>query len=140
MFYRWPQGRIIRTILLVLTLLVAGDLAWNGAWGNIQAARNPAEVLSTTAFWVYGIILGSLALAVVIGGLLCIGFLHRTVDFLIEVEHEMARVTWPGRSEVVRATIVISIMTVVLSLLIFAVDFINKFLVYDWILGEGGAS
>ena len=59
---------------------------------------------------------------------------------LIDVETEMAKVTWPGRSDVVRSTIIISIMTAVLALVIFLVDSAilgARGLVYS--LGAGGS-
>ena len=62
----------------------------------------------------------------------------RTVNWLIEVEQEMLRVTWPKQNEVVRSTVIIAIMTVVLAIVIFLVDWLNIQVVVNGILNRGG--
>lgn len=135
--YKWPQGKFIRMSLLVLTLVATGDLGWQ-SYASIASYLD--SLGSESVAWqaaVQGGVLGIMALVTVIGGVLCVAFLPKTVDWLIEVEHEMMKVTWPGQSEIVRSTIAISIMTVILALLILAVDSVNYQFVVKWILQRG---
>ncbi len=126
MLYRWPQGRIIRTITIVIAVLIAFDLGrssyeqWSGYIGD-----------RAVPFLIYGILLGVLALGVLISGIALAGFHPRSAQFLIDVEREMVKVDWPNRQNVLRSTVVIAIMTVILSVFIFLVDIMNKALVYD---------
>ena len=45
-------------------------------------------------------------------------------DFLVSVEAEMAKVSWPTRDEVWRATMVVIAVMVLLAVLLFAFDFL----------------
>ncbi|MBA4029434.1 MAG: preprotein translocase subunit SecE [Planctomyces sp.] len=54
-------------------------------------------------------------------------------DFLIEVESEMARVTWPERHELIKATGVVLFVTITLSAVLFGFD-----LFWQWVLGLVG--
>lgn len=45
-------------------------------------------------------------------------------DFLVSVEAEMAKVSWPTREEVFRATLVVIAVMVLLAILLFAFDFL----------------
>lgn len=54
-------------------------------------------------------------------------------DFLIDVESEMAKVTWPERTELIRATGVVLFVTISLSLILFGFD-----LFWQWLLGLAG--
>lgn len=84
--------------------------------------------------WVEGIpVIGAItlynviALVVFMLGLLGLHlFLNRPsfVDLLIDTEQEMKKVSWPNRAEVQRSTIVVAIVTAVLSLSLFAFDWI----------------
>jgi len=50
-------------------------------------------------------------------------------DFLISVEGEMAKVSWPSRSELIRSSIVVILTIFVLAAILFAYDFI-----WNWLL------
>ena len=65
---------------------------------------------------VYGIIMCGLGVIALICGFLFVGFKPKSVQFLIEVEQEVQKVTWPGRPDIIRLTIIIAIVTVLLSL------------------------
>src|SRR5215218_45863 len=62
-------------------------------------------------------------------------------DFLISVEGEMNKVSWPARSELFRATVVVILVVFFLAALLFAYDaaltWILTFLdsVVDWMFG-----
>ena len=128
--YKWPQGRVIRIICLVLTALVTFDLSYNGAYGPLAFAIDPlSPVDKTTSQLIIGIFFCVLAAAAFFAGLVLIGFRHQTVDFLIEVEQEMVRVEWPTTNVLVRSTLVIAVAIAVMAVLILGVDAINlKFL------------
>lgn len=48
----------------------------------------------------------------------------RYVDFLVETEAELRKVTWPTRPEIVSSSTVVVLVTVILGIYIFAVDYI----------------
>jgi len=127
MLYRWPQGRVLRTIFVVLAVAITVDLVWHGVVGFYQAYRDEGSGMALAGTIVFSV----LAVVVFFGGIAAIGFIPKTASFLIEVEREMAQVTWPGRSDIVRATIMITIMTVILAAFIFVVDYLLKMGVYD---------
>ncbi len=52
--------------------------------------------------------------------------LPKFADFLISVEAEMNKVSWPGRSELWRASIVVIIVIFFLAALLFTYDIILK--------------
>jgi preprotein translocase subunit SecE len=49
-------------------------------------------------------------------------------DFLISVEAEMNKVSWPSRSELVRASMVVILMIFILAAVLFCYDLAWKFL------------
>lgn len=127
--YKWPQGRVIRTVCLILLLLIAADLGYHGAYGPLElwARDNNAKQLGV------GLFFATLTAAVLIAGLVLVGFKAFSVDFLIEVEQEMVKVEWPTSSVLIRSTIVIAIATAIVGGIIYAVDVINFHLFLDWL-------
>jgi preprotein translocase subunit SecE len=51
----------------------------------------------------------------------------RFADFLVSVEAEMAKVSWPGRDELWRATIVVIVTMLLLAIVLFGFDYIWQF-------------
>ena len=135
--YKWPQGKIVRMIVLVVSVLVAVDLGY-GAYGAYAAGftgEDDAMVWSTVVkFALYALV----GLSVLIIGLGSALFSEKSGNFLIEVEQEATRVTLPQRQELVRSTIIIAIGTIIMALVLFVVDYINV-AVLDVIHGLGGA-
>jgi preprotein translocase SecE subunit len=127
--YKWPQGRVIRTICLLLLLLVVTDLGYNGAYGPLDTWATDGS----TKQLVFGLFFAVMALAVLVAGIVAVGFHHLAVDFLIEVEQEMVKVEWPAGNVLVRSTIIIAIATVILAVLILAVDTFNLTLFLTWL-------
>lgn len=116
--YKWPQGRIVRIVCLVLTALVTFDLAYNGAYGPLTAGEGTKQL-------VIGIVFCVLAFAAMVAGLVTAGFHSKTVDFLIEVEQEMVRVEWPKTNVLIRSTLIIAVAIAVMAVFILGVDYVN---------------
>jgi preprotein translocase subunit SecE len=52
------------------------------------------------------------------------GWWNRARTFLLEVRNELRRVTWPSRTEVYAATIVVILFSILLGLFLWIVDLI----------------
>ncbi|MGH7656955.1 MAG: preprotein translocase subunit SecE [Gemmatimonadales bacterium] len=59
------------------------------------------------------------------------GWLTRSRDFLVAARGEMAKVTWPTRDELIKATRMIIILSVVLGLVIGFMDKILTLILVD---------
>ncbi len=57
----------------------------------------------------------------------------RFADFLVSVESELEKVTWPGRQEVLQATVVVLFTMFFLGLFLFVID-----LVWTWVFNAIG--
>lgn len=132
MLYRWPQGRIMRVIVLVAVLLMALDLGLH-AWGQYNAWATATDRDATNL--IYMGLLGGFGAIVLVYGVLAVAVLPKPAQFLIEVEQEMARVTWPSRTDLIRSTILIALLSVILAVIIAIVDLFNYWLVYTNIIG-----
>lgn len=137
MIYEWPKGSIIRVVLAIVAGIITVDLGY-GAWGGYQAWQGAVEGTAVHGSLVQFIVYIVLCLVLGLGGLFAVLVHPRSCQFLIEVQKELAKVTWPSRPDVIRSTIVIAILTVILAVAIFAVDALNQSVVYGWILGAKG--
>ena len=135
--YKWPQGKIVRMIVLVLAVLVAVDLGW-GAYGEIDAGLMGEGDVIVWSRVVKLALFGIVGLGVLIYGLRSALFNERNASFLIEVEQEAAKVTLPSRQEIVRSTIIIAIGTVIMAMVLLLVDLING-QILDLIHSLGGS-
>ena len=52
------------------------------------------------------------------------GWFHRTAAFLVSVRDELKKVTWPTRPELVKATRMIIVMSIILGLTIGLLDWV----------------
>lgn len=134
--YKWPHGRLIRVIGMILAVIMCADLAYNGAYGRFSAyldgmervRQGGAGIQSPTAQLVQGIIFSVLAATALIGGLVAAGFHKKAVDFLIEVEQEMLKVEWPKGDSLWKSTLIIGLTIAVLAAVILAADGLILFL------------
>ncbi len=129
--YKWPQGRLIRTIGFILAALICADLAYNGGYGRYAAYTSATEAAAGTRQLILSVIFSVLAAAAAIAATVAIGFHRQAVDFLIEVEHEMTKVEWPKWDSLWRSTLIIAVAVTVLAIVIFGIDgailwFLNK--------------
>lgn len=114
--YKRNQGRITRQVTFGALLFVAAYGGW----------RLSQELASYTRLYSVGIPLLVVAL--------CAWVAYRLVnmptfaDFLIAVEAEMAKVSWPTRLELVRSSIVVIIVIIGMAALLWAYDTFWAFL------------
>ena len=115
--YKSKQGKIARisTALSIFVVLTAG----------IYQLYNSA-LAGHGAFMVYGVPLILLALNA--------WFSYRVVnyakfaDFLIQVEAEMRKVSWPSKDELLRSSVVVIAVMLLLTVLLFGYDIILQFI------------
>ena len=122
MFHLWPQGRIVRICVMVLAALIAADLGYTGAYAAFATYTGDAAGAGAVRQLTLGIIYGVLALAALVVGLGAAGPHPRAVQFLIEVQDEMSKVTWPKIGELWRSTLVIALAIAVIAGIVFLTD------------------
>ncbi len=115
--YKSNQGRMVRQFTFFAIAVVA-------AFGCITLANGPlmsyAKVFRLVSRWQFGLFCCWVAFRVV--------NFPRFADFLVSVESELEKVTWPGRQEVLQATVVVLCTMFFLGLFLFLID-----LVWTWL-------
>ncbi|MEO1525950.1 MAG: preprotein translocase subunit SecE [Planctomycetota bacterium] len=118
--YKPNQGQVVRQV----TVVVIGVAIALGAWTLYGTLDGSVSIKDSTA---------RLLTVVGIPGVLLIGGLWASfrlvnwpkfADFLIAVEAEMKKVTWPSRDEVKRASIVVIVTIAILAISLFLFDII----------------
>jgi preprotein translocase subunit SecE len=59
------------------------------------------------------------------------GWFHRTVAFLALVRDELKKVTWPTRPELIKATRMIIVLSIVLGMVIGLMDWLLQLILVD---------
>ena len=119
--YKRNQGRLVRQVTALTIWLVSAVAAW-----RFHALYLSPELGEGNRALGY-------LLAVLLGGLGC-WFGYRLVnwpkfaDFLISVEAELNKVSWPTQKELVRASMVVIFTILFLSAILFGYDAIWRFL------------
>jgi preprotein translocase subunit SecE len=118
--YKRSQGRITRQATFA-ALAVAFAVASYSFYTTFGA--------SIARYWTYGICAGLL----VLGGWVSYRLVNmpRFADFLIAVEAEMNKVSWPSRSELTKSSIVVIFVIFSLSFVLFGFDVIWGW-VFEW--------
>jgi preprotein translocase subunit SecE len=114
--YKRNQGRIARQVTAVAVAIVIGLGAWSfSTWSGGQA-----EAWINNAWMRFGIPF----FVAVVGMWAAFRLVNMPsfADFLISVEAEMNKVSWPARTELFRASIVVLCVIFVLALVLFAYD------------------
>lgn len=108
--YKRSQGRIARQVTF-------GVLALTIAIGAYRLSSYSVQAGSTFQYLVPGVIL-------LIGLWLSYRLVNvpRFADFLIAVEAEMNKVSWPSRGELIRSSLVVMFTIFVLAIILFAYD------------------
>ena len=109
--YKPSQGRITRQVTWASLAVVAILAAWVG---QMQLGETDWERLQY-------VLPGALLVAGTWAAYRLVNY-PRFADFLIAVEAEMKKVSWPNRNEEQRSTIVVAVVTFVLAILLFAFD------------------
>ena len=111
--YKRSQGRIARQVTAAVLAIAMAIGAWRLSvfWGP---ASGP-----TYQYVIPGVLL-------ILGLWICFRIynLPRFADFLIAVEAEMNKVSWPSRTELVRSSVVVIILIFGLTVILFSYDVI----------------
>ena len=113
--YKRQQGRVTRQVTFAAISLALGLGVWRLAqvlpvWLGGDAASSFGDELGLVRFLVPGLLMA--------GGIWLAFRIVNTpsvADFLIAVETEMTKVSWPTRDEVIRSSIVVIFMIFVLA-------------------------
>ena len=119
--YKRSQGRIARNATLAALLVAVGSAAW------IMSDN----FIGDSEWKQYGIPLAFFAA----GGWASYRIINipKFADFLISVEAEMNKVSWPTRAELWRASVVVIVVIFFLAALLFAYDLLLK-TIMGWLL------
>ena len=112
--YKRSQGRITRQVTFAVLLVAIIFGLWRLSF-VLTSYRVPME-------WAYG--LSALLLAA--GGWMSYRLVNVPgfADFLIAVEAEMNKVSWPSRTELVRSCVVVLVVIFTLAVVLFGFDFL----------------
>lgn len=110
--YKRNQGRIARQVTAVAVAVVIGVGAWSlSAWSGARIESRVVEFGAPLALAIVGMWAAYRLVNV-----------PAFADFLISVEAEMNKVSWPSRQELFRASIVVLVVIFVLAAVLFAYD------------------
>ena len=136
--YKWSQGRVTRQVTFAALAVILGLGAWqlSQVVTSLVAGEATGPDLGVMRFLVPGGLLAA-------GFLLCFRIVNipRFADFLIAVEAEMAKVSWPTAHEVFRSSAVVIFLIFALAFLLAAFDLFWGFLLHPakiWALFSGG--
>lgn len=122
--YKRTQGRHARQVTLITIAVVAAAGAWSlKTWLEAEGAST-----ATATAWPLA------ALGVSLWAAFRLIQWPTFADFLIAVEAEMTKVSWPSRGELMRASTVVIVVIFFLAVVLFAYDFVWKW-VFSALLG-----
>ena len=110
--YKASQGRTVRMVTAVTFGVIIALTAWRLYAGLITSAE--------------GLRWGVPAAVLALGWWLCYRAIHvpKFADFLIAVEAEMTKVSWPTQTELVRSSLVVIFFIVSLAAILFMFDLV----------------
>jgi preprotein translocase subunit SecE len=115
-FYKANQGRMVRQFTFFAVVVIAAFGCITLANGPLIRSSRAVQVALPLLLWIAA---GWVAFRAV--------NFPRFADFLISVESELTRVTWPPKSEVTQATVVVLFTMASLGVFLFVID-----LVWTW--------
>lgn len=136
--YKRNQGRVARQVTFAALAVIIGTGAWRLSEIFIGMASGDA-----TGGADFGVVRFLIPGAVIAAGLwLCFRIVNipRFAEFLIAVEAEMAKVSWPSGTEVFRSSVVVIFLMFFLAALLAGFDFFWWFLLHPrelWALISG---
>ena len=110
--YKRTQGRMVRQTTMFSMIIIILLIAWR--------ARVTLVVSTDIEGWNIGIPLGALVLGLWFS--FRIVHLPRFADFLIAVEAEMNKVSWPSTTELIKSSLVVIIVIFLLTGILFGYD------------------
>ena len=114
--YKRSQGRIARQVTFAALAITFALAAWRLSYHRMWLSSNVALVLS----------------ALLLVGGMWISFrivnMPRFADFLIAVEAEMNKVSWPSKAELIRSSLVVIFVLFFLAVVLFGFDLVWGFL------------
>jgi preprotein translocase subunit SecE len=110
--YKRTQGRMVRQTTMVSMIIIVLLIAWR--------ARVTLVVSTDIDGWNIGIPLGVMVLGLWFS--FRIVHLPRFADFLIAVEAEMNKVSWPSTTELIKSSLVVIIVIFLLTGILFGYD------------------
>jgi preprotein translocase subunit SecE len=119
--YKRSQGKVARQITFFAILATVAIGAWrlsDAATTEVTRYAIPAAVVVIGAWAAFRIV-----------------NLPRFADFLISVEAEMNKVSWPSRAELFRASMVVIVVIFMLTAILFSYDLVLKYVI-GWFLGS----
>lgn len=137
--YKWNQGRIARQATFAALAVIIGTGAWRVS--QIVTGMASGEASSGPDLGVVRFLVPAALVALGLWLAFRIVNIPRFAEFLIAVEAEMAKVSWPSGHEVVRSSIVVIFLIFFLAALLAAFDFFWWFLLHPrelWTLIRGG--
>jgi len=118
--YKRTQGRLVRQITALVIGAIVAFAGWrlyawmrSGGGGLLDWRAMPLPALVLAAGWWFAYRLVNWP---------------RFADFLIAVEGELAKVSWPSRTELVRASMVVIFTMFFLALMLFGFDLVWRFI------------
>lgn len=138
--YKWSQGRVTRQVTFAALAVIfgIGALELSQVVAGLAAGEASGTDLGVMRFAVPGVLLAA-------GLWICFRIVNvpRFAEFLIAVEAEMAKVSWPTTTEVFRSSAVVIFLIFALAFLLAAFDLFWGFLLHPaklWSLFTGGGS
>jgi len=123
--YKWNQGRIARQVTFAALAVVVGLGAWNLA--RLIADR-AASAQAADPYGLVRFVLPGVLLAAAFWFCFRVVNVPRFAEFLIAVEAEMAKVSWPTGQEVFRSSFVVIFLIFALAAILYAYDLAWTFL------------
>lgn len=120
--YKWPQGRVIRIVCLIISAIMVADLLYHGAYGRFVAYQTAADQSAGFRQLILAIFFAVISAATATAALVAVGFHKVAVDFLIDVEYEMTKVEWPKVDTLWKSTLVIALTIIIMATTIFLAD------------------
>lgn len=120
--YKSSQGRMVRQFTFFAIVVIAAFGCLTLANGMLVTSDKPVRIGVPAVIWVA---CSWVAFRVV--------NIPKFADFLVSVESELEKVTWPTRHEVVQATIVVLVAMFSLGVFLFLID-----LLWTWLFSVIG--
>jgi preprotein translocase subunit SecE len=133
--YKRNQGKVARQATFFALLAVAAVGAWTmsaGATPEFGAYVVPPGIRASVSPEVVAkYVLPMIVLAIGAWAAFRVVNIPRFAEFLISVENEMGKVSWPSRGELFRASMVVLVVIFLLTAILFTYDLVLK-----WIIGK----